>query len=136
MTILRWIGVLPIAVLSTFIINIIWSLLLLISPALYIEDNFLWKLVFVDILSAVLSGASFVYFGVYIAPNFKKETALILTIIFGIMSGISFFAANFLTSEYFSNISIISGIVGAISCYFELLKTEKEKEKEENYNLE
>jgi hypothetical protein len=35
-----------------------------------------------------------------------------------------------MTAEYFSNIGIIAGIVGAVACYFEIQRFEKKKENE------
>ena len=46
------------------------------------------------------------------------------------ISGISLFIVNVMTAEYFSNIGIVAGIVGAVACYFEVQRTEKEKESE------
>jgi len=49
------------------------------------------------------------------------------------MSGASLFIVNVITAKYFSNIGIISGIVGAIICYFEILRKEKKKLNENDF---
>ena len=118
---LKWIAVFPASLLAFVLSNFIWRLLHSLTASRYI---------FVDIMSSAISAAAFVYAGAYIAPNYKKETALILTILISLISGASLFIVNVMTAEYFSNIGIIAGIIGAIVCYFAIQRTEKEKEYE------
>ncbi len=124
---LKWIAVLPGSLLAFILANFIWRLLHSITASRYIDPDSWLNIIFVDIMSSAISAAAFVYAGAYIAPNHKKETALILTILISMISGASLFIVNVMTAEYFSNIGIVAGIIGAIVCYFEIQRTEKEK---------
>ncbi len=124
---LKWIAVLPTSLLAFILANFIWRLLHSITASRYIDPDSWLNIIFVDIMSSAISAAAFVYAGAYIVPNYKKETALILTILISMISGASLFVVNVMTAEYFSNIGIIAGIIGAIVCYFEIQRTEKEK---------
>ena len=124
---LKWITVLPVSVLALILANLIWRLLHSITASRYIDPDSWLNLIFFDIMSSAIAAAAFVYAGTYIAPNYKKETALILTIFISMISGASLFIVNIMTEEYFSNIEIIAGIIGAILCYLEIQRTENEK---------
>jgi len=130
MKVLKWIAVFPVSIIAMIMANIIWRFLYSITAFRYIDPDSWLNLILVDIMSSLISTAAFVYFGTMIAPNNKKETALILTILISMISGASLFIVNVMTAEYFSNIGIIAGIVGAIICYFEIQRTEKQKEYE------
>ena len=127
---LKWIAVLPATVLALILANLIWRLLHSITASRYIDPDSCLNLIFVDIMSSAIATAAFVYAGAFIAPNYKKETALILTILISMISGASLFIVNVMTAEYFSNIGIVAGIVGAVACYIEVQRAEKEKENE------
>lgn len=127
---LKWIAILPASVLALILTNLIWRLLHSLTASRYIDQDSWLNLIFVDIMSSAISAAAFVYSGAFIAPDYKKETALVLTILISMISGASLFIVNVMTAEYFSNIGILAGIVGAIVCYFEIQRTEKAKENE------
>lgn len=127
---LKWLAVLPASILAFVLANFIWRLLHSLTASRYIDTDSWLNLIFVDIMSSAIAAAAFVYAGAFIAPNFKKETALVLTILISIISGASLFIVNVMTAEYFSNIGIVAGIVGAIACYFEVQRAEKDKENE------
>lgn len=124
---LKWIAVLPASVLALILANLVWRLLHSLTASSYIDPTSLLNLIFVDIMSSAIASAAFVYAGAFIAPNYKKETALVLTVIISLISGASLLIVNVMTAEYYSNIGIIAGIVGAVVCYFEIQRTEKEK---------
>lgn len=130
MKVLKWIAVLPASIVAMILANIIWRFLYSITTFRYIDSDSWLNSIFVDITSSLISTVAFVYFGTLIAPNNKKEAALILTILISMISGASLFVVNVLTAEYFSNIEIIAQIVGAIIGYFEIQRTEKQKEYE------
>jgi len=133
MKVLKWIAVLPASLLAFVLSNLIYRFLHKITAFEYIDVHSWSNLVFVDIISSAISSAAFVYAGTFIAPTYKKETALILTVLISMMSGASLFIVNVITAKYFSNIGIISGIVGAIICYFEILRKEKKKLNENDF---
>uniref|UniRef100_UPI0040489416 hypothetical protein n=2 Tax=Roseivirga sp. TaxID=1964215 RepID=UPI0040489416 len=124
---LKWIAVLPASLLALILSNLIWRLLHSLTASRYIDTDSWLNLIFVDIMSSALASAAFIYAGTFIAPNYKKETALVLTILISMISGASLFIVNVMTAEYFSNVGIIAGIVGAVACYFEIQQSEKEK---------
>lgn len=130
MKLLKWIAVFPVSIIAMILANIIWRFLYSITAFRYIDPDSWLNLIFVDIMSSAIASASFVYAGTFIAPNYKKETALVLTILISMISGASLFIVNVMTAEYFSNIGIVAGIIGAVICYFEIQRTEKEKENE------
>ena len=124
--ILKWIGVLPIAILALILSNALWRILHGLTASRYIEPDSWLNIIFVEVMSAALSSAAFIYAGTWIAPKYKKETALILLIILSMLFGALLLAANFLKGDYFSNIGLISGIIGAVMCFFEIQNKEKE----------
>lgn len=128
MNILRWIGVIPGSLIAFLTADVIWRIINSFTTIRYFDSDSWIYLIFVEIMSSAVAGASFIYAGTYIAPNFKKETALILTIIFSMLSGALLFITNFMTGENFPNIAIIAGVIGAIACYFEILNSENKKE--------
>lgn len=128
MKVLKWIAVFPVSIIAMILANIIWRFLYSITAFRYIDPDSWLNLIFVDIMSSAIASASFVYAGTFIAPNYKKETALVLTILISIISGASLFIVNVMTEEYFSNIGIVAGIIGAVVCYYEIQRTEKENE--------
>ena len=106
MKILKWLAVLPVSILSSILINIIWRFLHSLTASRYIDPDSILNFIFIDIMSSAISAAAFVYTGYYIAPTLKKEVALILMILLYILSGASLFIVNVLTTEYFSNLGI------------------------------
>jgi hypothetical protein len=118
--ILKWIGVLPVAIIALIVSNALWRILHGITSSSYIEPDSWMNIILVEVMSAGISSASFIYAGTWLAPKYKKETALVLFIILIMTVGASFFAANFLTGDYFSNIGLISGIIGAAACYIDI----------------
>ena len=125
---LKWIAVIPVSVLALILANLIWRLLHSLTASRYIDPDSWVNLVFADIMSSAIAAAAFVYAGAFMAPNYKKETALVLTILISVISGASLFITNVITADYFANIGIAAGIVGAVACYYEIQRTEKEKE--------
>jgi len=122
--ILKWIGVLPFAFIALIFSNTLWRILHGIIGSRYIDPDSWWNTLFVEIMSAAVSSAIFIYAGTWLAPKYKKKTALILLIILSTLIGISFVLANFFTGDYFSNIALISGIIGAVVCFLEIQDTE------------
>ena len=117
-------GVLPFAFIALIFSNTLWRILHGIIGSRYIDPDSWWNTLFVEIMSAAVSSAIFIYAGTWLAPKYKKKTALILLIILSTLIGISFVLANFFTGDYFSNIALISGIIGAVVCFLEIQDTE------------
>lgn len=67
-----------------------------------------------------MSTYAFVYAGVWLAPSFKKEVALLLTILISMIGAVLIFAGYLVEAEYFSYIAVISGIIGVIIGYLQI----------------
>ena len=50
-------------------------------------------------MGSALSAAAFLLAGSYIAPAYKKETALILVVIYCLVSGASLYITNFIAKD-------------------------------------
>lgn len=106
---LRWIAVLPSAILGYLLVYGLLKLVVLLSLWLNVNSKnapFLWEYT----LPAIASGFGsyfFIYFGAWVAPSFKKTTSLILLIIMSLAMGISVLA---LIKEF--NIALLLEIIG------------------------
>jgi len=109
---LLWFLVFPLSVLGTLTFFCVYNLILY----KYINNSFWLDIFCFEILSNFFSGFIFILIGYKIAPNNKKNTTIVLTILFLLIGFSSFFIVNFITKEYISNIGILSSIFGSITC--------------------
>lgn len=121
---LKWIAVLPSSIIALFLANIVYRIGHYLTASRVLPPDSWSNIILVSILSSMFSSAIFVYVGTYIAPSYKKETALVLTVLICIVGGASLFIVNFISIEYISNIGIIAGIVGAVLSYIGILQSE------------
>ena len=129
-TIFRWISVFPASVLGMILAAWLWRLFYNIITAGFI-DTFPWlNILVIEILSNFLAGAAFIYVGFKIAPNYQRTIAVVLCGLLLLLSGSSLFIVNFMTKDYFSNISIVCGNIGSILCCVSIFKGEMD---EKNY---
>ena len=114
---LRWLGVLPGSIIGFLLATMItWGVYNIIIFTT--GDYAILKLIFFDILGSGYAGLIFVATGFYIAPSFKKEASIILTLLFTVTMSLSVFLAVFVTYDDLSVIMAISAIVGAVySCF-------------------
>lgn len=123
--ILRWLGFIPGATVSSGVIVLISALLFFFSDLL---DGSIWlhfrhpETTFIDyfffpFICSVLFGCSFVFIGSIIAPK-QKVASLVLSIIVAIFFGIMAFL-NCISHEWKLAIqNIIAIISGATTCYY------------------
>jgi len=119
---IRWIVVLPLSFLGLILSFGLLKIIHNITSYGYIDPNSWLNIFFIEIMSNLISGAIFVYIGFKVAPTQQKIVAIVLTILLFSISVISLFIVNFIEKDYFSNIGIISGIVGSISCCVNVLR--------------
>jgi len=112
----RWVAILPTSVIVTSLMYYLYNFLfsILVERAEITEPGSWLHLVLVGILSNALAGSTFVLVGSSVAPSHKKVVALVMAGLVLVTSGASLLIANILTKEYFSNIGIICGNIGAI----------------------
>jgi hypothetical protein len=122
--ILRWISILPLSFLGMFLSYALSKIINTLTTSRYIDPDSWLNIIFIEIISNLLSGAAFVFIGFKVAPNKQKIVAIILTILYFLISCISIYITNFITKEYLDNIGLISGIIGSIACYISIHKEE------------
>lgn len=112
MKIFRWIVVLPVALIAFALSNLLLNFGFKIF--LPVDGTVIWmKLLFLDILAPGVSAAYLVYAGILIAPSFKKETGIILTIISCILHAGSLFVVYFFPYNTHSILPAVAGILGS-----------------------
>lgn len=88
-TILRWIAVLPAAILSFYVAFTVFVLLERFFVGYYIGstgDSWI-SLYVIPLIASYISSALFIVVGVYVAPSYKKITGLILLVLFCMFDG-------------------------------------------------
>lgn len=119
---LRWIGVLPVAVVCY----------LLIIGLLNIQASFSWlggKNILFSGIASGLAAFFFVFLGAYVAPTHHKKVALILLVTIGCFICVSIYQLLENSFTWELCIEIIGQIIGAISAFFEVRKLENEGKK-------
>jgi hypothetical protein len=128
MKVLKWIAVLPVSVLAYALATLIWQVLPLLTAPMHGDPNPLINFIHTNVITPAIAAAAFVCAGTFIAPNYKKATALILTILICMIAGASLFVVNAITEKYLSNIEIVAEIVGSVICCLGIQQIEKEGE--------
>lgn len=119
--VLRWIAVLPAAVVAAAIgsvLAILFNMLLEYVYSLVGTSNSWWLQVLRYVISDTIFGAAFVWGGVFVAPAYKKITAVALLVLLGILIGI-LIALSLVTGSWIEvSIGAILALVGGgIICY-------------------
>ncbi len=124
--ILRWIGLLPLSVLSYIAISLIMptfiSLLFGLLFTSFTTDNnintdsYLYRIVS-DIGTSIIACLSFLYIGILIAPKKKKEVLFFLLVVSLLFIGFSFFSVNFYVHRYELNLGVIAELLTVIIYY-------------------
>ncbi|WP_037319439.1 hypothetical protein [Salegentibacter sp. Hel_I_6] len=118
---LRWLGVLPGSIIGFLLATMItWGLFNIIIFTT--GDYAILKLICYDIIGSGYTGIAFVATGFFIAPSFKKEVSIILTLLFAIAMSLSVFLATYVTYDNLSIIMAISAIVGAVYACFKCIR--------------
>jgi len=107
--ILRWIAVIPIAILAFILSGLFTYLAINILPA-----NPYVEILVLQIIIPALASIVFIYTGIYLAPCFKKETAIVLTFLICAVFCVTLFDIYFVNYDYAATIKPLAGIIGAI----------------------
>lgn len=126
-TIFRWIAVLPASIIGMFI----GYVLAILNGNFFGNSTNVISIntIITFVISNAVSGAAFIYAGTYMAPNYKKITAIILTVLFSIFGTISCIlelGMNGIGSTFWG--IIISFIAAVISCIIICSKENEELE--------
>lgn len=85
---LRWLGVLPVAIIAYLIAYNLLRLLSLLGNLLEGNSpNGWYNLYIVPVIAAGVAGYAYINSGVSIAPLYKKETGLILVVLMALITG-------------------------------------------------
>ena len=106
--ILRWIFVLPAAIIGALLAFFFIRLIHLLGDA----SNF--KFIINEVISAMVFGGAFVYSAVYVAPRYKTKVGIVFAIL------LSFVAINsiylcIINNDFLSSIKDIFSCIGAIA---------------------
>lgn len=120
---LKWIAVLPISILamglSYFIVRLF--LMLVIDVWIFQLDSEISTKIIIALSSSV-STAIFLLTGYRLAPNYKIETLIIMSIIILICSGASLFVVNFIAKDYLLNLRIAMDLMAVVLVLYFLIK--------------
>lgn len=72
MTLLRWLAIVPAAVLGSIIVIFLWRLIFVLASKSFESD------INQELIISLFSGSSFVYCGLYLSPFYKKYVAFFL----------------------------------------------------------
>ena len=118
-TVFRWIAVLPASIIGVFIGYVLAILNGGIARFVNGDTPNVISItdIIIFIMANALSGCAFVYAGTYTAPNYKRATAIVLTVlyaVFGTISGILELGMNGVGKTFFG--IVISFIAAVVSC--------------------
>ena len=86
--VLRWIAVLPASAAAAFIANALVVVGNKMSSFIWGGTSFFSEL-FIFVVGAGVTGSGFINAGYYVAPNHKKQTALVLCAVLSVICGAS-----------------------------------------------
>lgn len=109
---LRWIAVLPAALLA----SVIAYLFVFYTQRFFMDANSGYAIYVLPCESAAFSGGALVYYGAWVAPTYKKTTALVLLILSAVIMGAGIFM-TIIQREYLMMAKDISCLLGAIIGY-------------------
>ncbi len=110
--ILRWLAVLPCAAIGTTVIYLIVSY----SQLFYADENSKYAIYVIPVTASLASGVAVIYSGVWSAPTYKKQTALILLVLSCLLMGYGIFRA-LSESKYLDFTKDIASVVGVVIGY-------------------
>lgn len=130
-TVLRWIGVLPLSIAGMFLANILSRMLTNYdlnfggfedrSSFMYILFEYIKN----DIIGNVFVCAVFVIIGYFVAPKYNIIVAMILMIIGLCVVSVSIFIENFINNDYLGNIPLVASLFGFVIGYLFTIQKEK-----------
>ena len=122
---LRWIGVLPIAIVASIRAYFVWRFIHVLTVSRYMDPESWTNTIFMQLVGGGIMGGIFVFTGVWVAPKNKKIVSYILCGLILIGTGMSLFA-TLLMREYLSLIGIVTTCLGAIGVTVSISKDDIE----------
>ncbi|MGI0105660.1 hypothetical protein [Salinimicrobium sp. WS361] len=110
---LKWIGVLPASIFAYMVANLL-SVLVIRFLELFDYSNEMPVTLYLSFLGPGFAAALAIYSGVLLAPSFKKEVSIVLTLIFCIVFSISIFIGVFFNGDWKSTLPAVAGILGSL----------------------
>ncbi len=121
--ILRWIAVLPVSIIGSWIAYTVFYFLNYCGAAYFFAfemgGGFFFRL-YNLFLSSLVSGLAFIHLACYIAPNFKRAVSIVLTALFIILTIVSCGIWLFVTHEYYNLVAGFGGLFGVLvtMCFY------------------
>lgn len=121
---LRWIAVLPAAILSYLIAYNLLRLLNLFNNLFDGRSNEGWySLYIIPVIAAGAAGYCFVAWGSFVAPSHRKHTGIILLILIALLTG-GALLVEISKTRAMGIIELVGSIVGAVIAYFSIEEPE------------
>ncbi|MCK4788707.1 MAG: hypothetical protein KAV87_33500 [Desulfobacteraceae bacterium] len=124
--ILRWIAVLPVSIIGSCIAYSVFYFLNYYAAAYFFAFDtgggvfLLFFRLYNLFLSSFVSGFAFIHLACYIAPNFKRAVAIVLTALFVILTIVFCGIWLFVTHEYYNLAAGLGGLFGVLPamCFY------------------
>lgn len=110
--ILRWLAVLPCAAIGTTVVYLIVNY----SQLFYADENSKYAIYVIPVTASLASGIAIIYSGVWSAPSYKKQTALILLVLSCLLMGYGI-VRTLSESRYLDFTRDIACVVGLVIGY-------------------
>ena len=112
MNTVKWIGVLPVAILGNFIGIMLSRVIWWFSSSYMMMDIHWYNWMQEHVISHVVGGAFFIIAGVWLAPKSKKKTAQVLFAVYMILSLGALYVNYNLQEGFYSIIEVIAAAIG------------------------
>lgn len=123
--ILRWIAVLPVSIIGSWIAYTVFYFLNYYAAAYFFAFDMggflsLFFRLYILFVSSLFSGIAFIHLACYIAPNFKRVVSIVLTALFVIRTIVFCGIWLFVTHEYYNLVAGFGGLFGVLvtMCFY------------------
>jgi hypothetical protein len=123
--ILRWIAIIPAALLSYFLGYALYKVIFWISDRLYSHEDGWMALYITPAIAAGAAGYFFITSGHWLAPMHKRYAALGLLIIISMIMGIAVFTGA-IYGQVMGIVESVASVVGAVIGYIQCLEDEND----------
>jgi hypothetical protein len=118
---LKWIGVLPFALVVSIATTIVLRLLVFLQTFFGrdVNDLNIFTEYITPIISSGAGGYAYILAGTFLAPNHKKNTGVILIIVYALLIGAALMV-QIVERKYFGIIESVASLVGILIAFFEI----------------
>lgn len=109
---LRWLTVLPCAIIASCVAYLFFKY----AQTFFVDENSKYAIYVVPVVASLISGVALVYAGVWCAPDFKKQTALVLLVLYCLIMGYGT-VLKMIDREYLDFARYVASIVGVVIGY-------------------